>query len=250
MQEPRLIINADDFGYSSPVNTAIVSCFNKELINSTTIMANMENFEEAVSMAYQHGFNNQIGIHINLTEGKPLTDLSGTDMVDQKGRFIMGHISKPFSLFSASTLRKIKREMREQYHKVLNSGIVPTHIDSHQHVHTLPMLAPVFISFAKENNQKIRVAWVFKRKNFIKSGQQLLLNAYIKKNNLNFTDRFTNIRYLKDDILNHRHEHLSFEIMVHPAYQDSRLIDILEKSDIEQEIRQLKQLYSTKVSLK
>ena len=43
------IINADDFGLSSSVNK-IVESFNNGLINSTTLMANMPGFEEAVEL--------------------------------------------------------------------------------------------------------------------------------------------------------------------------------------------------------
>src|SRR4051794_35950963 len=86
------IINADDFGCNSNFNAAIVSCFEKNLINSTTIMVNMEGFEEAVKLASIHGLKNSIGLHVNLTGGRPLTDLSGTGLTDQNGNYILGKI--------------------------------------------------------------------------------------------------------------------------------------------------------------
>ena len=46
-----MIINADDFGYSESVNKAISDCFERGLINRTTIMVNMPHAEEATAMA-------------------------------------------------------------------------------------------------------------------------------------------------------------------------------------------------------
>src|SRR4051794_8028752 len=112
----QLIINADDFGSNSDINAAIVSCFEKKLINSTTIMVNMKGFEEAVKLASVHGLKNNIGLHVCLTEGKSLTDLSGTGLTDQNGNFITGKIfSKPSILLSPSTRGKIKTEIKAQF---------------------------------------------------------------------------------------------------------------------------------------
>jgi chitin disaccharide deacetylase len=41
-------INADDFGLNSSVNKAIIEAFDNNYINSTTLMANMPGFDEAV----------------------------------------------------------------------------------------------------------------------------------------------------------------------------------------------------------
>ncbi len=84
-----------------------------------------------------------MGIHINLTEGKPLTDLSGTSLVDENGSFITKSIFNYWLVFSATTRNRIKAEIKAQYNKLVDHGIHPTHIDSHQHVHTLPWL-PIF----------------------------------------------------------------------------------------------------------
>ena len=45
-----IYINADDFGLGTSVNKAIVECFNSGIINSTTLMANMPGFDEAIEL--------------------------------------------------------------------------------------------------------------------------------------------------------------------------------------------------------
>src|ERR1700734_1066609 len=69
-----VIINADDFGMSSAVNSAILSGVEQGLVTSTSIMANMPGFEEAVRLEREHDLlRGRVGVHLNLTEGRPLT---------------------------------------------------------------------------------------------------------------------------------------------------------------------------------
>lgn len=84
----NIIVNADDFGLKSSVNKAIVESFNKEIISSTTIMANMPGFEEAVELAFKHEFNDRLGIHLNLDAGCHLTSHSEiTRILDRNNHF-------------------------------------------------------------------------------------------------------------------------------------------------------------------
>lgn len=248
MEENKLIINADDFGYSDNINAAIVSCFQKDIINSATIMVNMDGFDEAIKLARQHGFADKIGLHINLTEGKPLTDFSGTKLIDENGVFIMKAISNPLIFFSSFTKNKIKSEIREQYNKLLASGITPTHFDSHQHVHILPYLAPLFIEFTKEKKQKIRIVTIPIRKNFFIIVYNLLLNSRLRRNNINFSDKFGNIGYFNYYLENKKDFRFIFEIMVHPAFKGEDLVDYFFNTDIEQKISHIKELYKLKSS--
>ena len=250
MNENKLIINADDFGYSDNINAAIVSCFQKDIINSTTIMVNMEGFDEAVKLAREHGFADKIGLHINLTEGKPLTDFSGTGLIDENGVFIMEAISNPLIFFSHITKNKIKYEIREQYNKLVASGITPTHFDSHQHVHILPYLVPLFIEFTKEKKQKIRIVTIPMRKNFFIIVYNLLLNSRLKRNKINFSDKFGNIRYFNYYLDKKKNFKPVFEIMVHPAFKGDKLVDYFFNTDIEQKISHIKELYKLKNSTK
>lgn len=70
----KLFINADDFGLNASVNKAIVESFNSGLINSTTVMANMPGFEEAVNLIHEYKLDRNIGVHLVLTDGLPLTE--------------------------------------------------------------------------------------------------------------------------------------------------------------------------------
>ena len=49
----RLIINADDFGYTRGVNRAIVEACRNGVVTSTSLLANGAAFEDAVEQARQ-----------------------------------------------------------------------------------------------------------------------------------------------------------------------------------------------------
>src|SRR3954469_11401018 len=69
-----MIINADDFGYSSSVNRAILQAFDEGLVSSATLMSNMPGFEEACVFAHERNLLAYVGGHLVLSEGQPLTE--------------------------------------------------------------------------------------------------------------------------------------------------------------------------------
>ena len=80
----RLIINADDFGLSKSITDGIIEGIKGGYITSTSIMANMEYAEYAVKEAIKNNIN-CIGLHINLTIGKPV--LKNSNLTDEDGIF-------------------------------------------------------------------------------------------------------------------------------------------------------------------
>jgi len=126
----RTIINADDFGISPEVSRDIARCFQAGSISSTTIMANLPHFEHACGLARKNGFSDRIGVHLNLTHGQPLS----ATMKDLCGE--TGQLSMPERRFWASPelSRAVYAEVSAQLCRVREAGIVPTHIDSHEHI--------------------------------------------------------------------------------------------------------------------
>ena len=54
MASNKIIINADDFGYNATVNRAIIKSFQRGLISSSSLMANMPGFEDAIGLVREH----------------------------------------------------------------------------------------------------------------------------------------------------------------------------------------------------
>ncbi len=79
----RLIVNADDFGFTSGVNRAIVEANEHGIVTSSTLMANGPAFEEAVKLAKTVP-NLSVGCHVVLIDGQPPGIAHGVD-IDEQG---------------------------------------------------------------------------------------------------------------------------------------------------------------------
>ena len=69
------IVTADYFGLDAEVNAAIVKGVSAGFVSSVSLLVNFPSFGEACDLARRHGFTDRIGLHFNVTEGRPLTDL-------------------------------------------------------------------------------------------------------------------------------------------------------------------------------
>lgn len=124
------VINADDFGISSEVSRAIARCFLAGRVSSTTIIANMPRFEEACELAREHGFSDRIGVHLNLTFGPPLSAVMKDFCGDTEPMSMTNRRFRPSPGLTAA----VYAEVTAQICRVLQAGIVPTHVDSHEHI--------------------------------------------------------------------------------------------------------------------
>ena len=87
----KLIVNADDLGFTRSINDSIVQCFSFGIVKSTTLMVNQQATEHAVSLIHE-GLIPEVGLHLNLTAGKPILPTSLVpDLVDQNGYFLAKH---------------------------------------------------------------------------------------------------------------------------------------------------------------
>ena len=134
-----MIINADDFGYSESVNRAICKCFEDGTINRTTIMVNMPLSEEAARLAKENGFFESVGLHINLTEGKALSEECRKSPLCDENGFLKGEFHIPFKsrIFLPASIKKaIYAEAEAQIKKFLEMGFTLHHADSHNYTHS------------------------------------------------------------------------------------------------------------------
>ncbi|MBU2637755.1 MAG: ChbG/HpnK family deacetylase [Nanoarchaeota archaeon] len=139
----QLIINADDLGLSKLTNEGIIYCFTKGIVTSATVMANGYAYEHAVRLAKRHrGLG--IGVHLNLTQAKPLTNA----LYGSNGDFSQYNIYK--AMFGLLDARQVEKEFRAQIEKVIDSKIKPTHLDGHKHIHIFPKISGIVVKLAKE----------------------------------------------------------------------------------------------------
>lgn len=204
----QLIVNADDFGFSRGVNHGIIDAHRYGIVNSATMMVNTPGTEHAVELAKQNP-QLRVGIHLTLTFGKPVNQ-HVPSLVDENDFF---RVDKNYENNSGVLLEDVRNEWDAQIQKFLSFGIAPAHIDSHHHIHAWPFLEPVVRELAEKYKLPVRNA--FKKK---VEGIQLLSDVFLDSfygENVGM-DFFTNIHQNVQD-------HVTLEVMCHPAYVDTFL---------------------------
>ncbi len=156
---PRVIVNADDFGLDPDYNQLTLRAFQRGVISSATLMANMPAFEDACRLAHRHELLGRIGLHFNLTYGPALSqDIRRQPLFcDPQGQF---DLSLPRSTLRLPALAAaaVLQELEAQWERCLAQGLRPSHIDSHQHVHNLWPVAAIVARFAARQGVPVRLA--------------------------------------------------------------------------------------------
>jgi hypothetical protein len=155
----RLIVNADDFGLDPDYNQLTLRAFQRGVISSATLMANMPAFEDACRLSHEHALLGRIGLHFNLTHGAPLSPaiLGQPAFCNAQGQFDL-NLSRSALRLPASTVQAVAQELQAQWQRCLDQGLRPSHIDSHQHVHNLWPVAAIVARFAARQGVPVRLA--------------------------------------------------------------------------------------------
>jgi hopanoid biosynthesis associated protein HpnK len=138
----RLIVNADDFGFTAGVNRAIVEAHTRGIVTSSTLMANGRAFEEAVGLAKTVP-RLSVGCHVVLIDGEPVLDAarlpSLTAAHSGGARFRDGLTSFAVrALAGRLDPGEIEAEARAQIRKLQAADIDVSHVDTHKHTHLFP----------------------------------------------------------------------------------------------------------------
>lgn len=141
---PRLIITADDFGRDPVGTAAIAENLANGNITAASLMANGARFEDACARVHALGLHGKIGVHIALDEGPPLS-AAMRPFTDANGQLA---VSRRFRPLSRRLSQAIEAECAAQVSRVIQAGIVPTHLDSHRHIHTVFPIGRLVIGVA------------------------------------------------------------------------------------------------------
>jgi chitin disaccharide deacetylase len=146
----RLIVNADDFGFTSGVNRAIVEAYTHGVVTSSTLMANGAAFAEASRLTKDLP-KLSVGCHVVLIDGEPVLDSEKISSLTASNRFRDGLKS-----FAARALagridaNQITEEATAQIRKIRAAGISVSHVDTHKHTHLFPQILRPLLRAARE----------------------------------------------------------------------------------------------------
>jgi predicted glycoside hydrolase/deacetylase ChbG (UPF0249 family) len=220
----RVIINADDLGLSPQINDATFDLISAGLISSATIMANAISVEDAVKRA---NFFPKVsfGIHLNITAFSALSLSNGLKTIlDDNGNFIVKSrlIKTSITRFLSNA---IYSEFCSQVERLLLLGINISHIDSHEHIHTIPSIFPILKRLQQRYDiRKVRISRNIYLPNY-RVSKHLLLKKYFYNFMLNkifstkTTSGFGSLEEFYTNAKSNNLKHDTVEIMVHPGSQ-------------------------------
>ena len=229
----QIVVNADDFGRSKIYNKAILKSFVLETISTTTLMCNMEGFEEAVQMIYENKLMDRIGIHLNVTDGKPLSE-----KLKKLPKFVNNN-GQMYKSFKGQFLNKAEQEavyeeLQAQIDKLKGQGISPSHIDTHHHFHFYIDSNKIVRELARRNKiSAVRLRFNYGRMSILKKLFAIYLNRGIKLDGLAKTDYFCEIRKVDAKLLALKRP---IEVMVHPVLNEQNVILNYENGKIYEEL--------------
>lgn len=141
----RLIVNADDFGFTNDVNEGIIEAHHRGILTAATIMATGGAFQQAVVLAKESP-ELDVGVHLTLIGTRSLSDPAHALPNTIRGlvtAIALGHID-------------LYRELEMQLLRVVSAGIIPTHFDTHKHTHLHPRVLDAVALLAA----KYGVRWI------------------------------------------------------------------------------------------
>jgi predicted glycoside hydrolase/deacetylase ChbG (UPF0249 family) len=178
----RLVLHADDLGMSRAVNAGIMRGFRHGLLTSSSLLANAPQaaavLQQWKELAAEHAAGRlpsagvrsrlgdlpcpfDLGVHLNLTQGRPMGSGYPAELLDVDGRF-----PGIFSLFArlwrfGKRFRgAIREELERQVQFVCNHGPRPTHLNGHQYVELFPTVADILPEIMERFGVKVvRTAW-------------------------------------------------------------------------------------------
>ena len=184
VRPPRsLVLHADDLGFNPAVNRGIIDSFAQGLLTSTSVLANGPAVPHALALwnelelrrrhrllpsdGYRRLLRDpwlpfDLGVHLNLTQGRPLTAGYPEELLDRQGRF-----PGVFPLFWRSLARPrrsiataVEAELQAQVELLLDHGVALGHLNGHQYIECLPLVAEIVPRLANRYSlRNVRVAW-------------------------------------------------------------------------------------------
>ena len=169
-----VVFHADDFGMNASVNGGILTAFHEGLLTSTSLLANSPAAEAACqawpslmaelnqgigrhSGARRDRFEESplpfdLGIHLNLTQGRPLTgEQFPKHLLDPYGNFPgIGTMFRRLFRVGPSVLASVEAELYAQVEWMCDRGLRPTHLNGHQYVELIPVISAMLPGILKK----------------------------------------------------------------------------------------------------
>jgi predicted glycoside hydrolase/deacetylase ChbG (UPF0249 family) len=161
----RIVFHADDFGMNGDITEGILRGFQHGLLTSTSLLTNAPDAARAIrewqrlqlarasgnlpSAAIRRELLEpqapfELGLHINLTQGRPLTPGYPRELLDEHGRFVgIGRLFASLRRKCPQHESALFAELSAQLEFLFDHAQRPTHVNGHQYIELLPGLRPI-----------------------------------------------------------------------------------------------------------
>jgi predicted glycoside hydrolase/deacetylase ChbG (UPF0249 family) len=128
-----IVLCADDYGQNQAISQAIVNLFEQKRLSATSCLVTSPFWADSIKILNPYKNKVDIGLHFNLTEGKPLSK-EMDKFLPLRDLIIKTHTKKVEKGPIAAELRAQLDRFTETF------GQAPDFIDGHHHVHQLPIV--------------------------------------------------------------------------------------------------------------
>ena len=155
MRETRkLIVTADDFGLSVPVNEAVESAHRQGFLSAASLMVGAKAAADAVERARRLP-SLGVGLHLTLLDGHPVLPPEAIpDLVGPDGRFPSDPFRFGVALYSSREMQsQANAEIDAQFERFAATGLPMDHINGHKHFHLHPVVSRAIARVAPRFNR-------------------------------------------------------------------------------------------------
>lgn len=154
----KIEYHADDYGLFPTQSHRILDCHRNGNLNGISVMPNSPHLGECMSDMY--GFSDEVAVtvHLNLIEGKSLTEVPQlTDAAGNLNCSFGALLLRSFLPGRDNCRQQLKRELRAQIQAVRKyfPEDKPLRLDGHAHYHMLPVVFDAMMDVIREDDLKI-----------------------------------------------------------------------------------------------
>ena len=228
----KIVVNADDFGMSVNKNIAIDQMMRKGVCTNASLVVNMNYSDEAVRLAYEGGYEDRLSLHINLTEGRALSEgIKKIPLYYKEGEFVHRPIIRQNKQVYPFHIVAVRNEIEAQIQKFMNYGLKIKSIDSHNWVH---LRVPVWLALKplikKYDIKIVRPMWEGYKRPEIASDKWskyfITIQPWILRcrqfNIIQHTSNIEQFLLYEEELKNLKY----IETFVHPDIINNKIIDI------------------------
>lgn len=223
----NLIITTDDFGVIPSINKAIIKAVNADKVNSIAALSNydgknkngkkkyMTAMENAKDFLNQTNGKAEVGAHLTITSGRPVTGDKAKSMIDEKGYF-----RGIYEFKGGLNSKELKLEMNEQIMAFKDADIPITHLSCHHNIFTLfPGLYKDYLAVCKKHGLSIRSGNSKPRKTINKYAK--FLSIMLMDNDLEKSERKAMRKFTKNGLSDFLDKNIKGKIKTTSCYDSS-----------------------------